>query len=466
MFKWYRHYFCLFFILWSVVLNAQSSDFIVDEITFTGSDYTKKYIIFKEIDFAINDTISSEELQTIFNKNEKRLYDTQLFNKVIISKKAKSEEHIIINIHLEKNWFIFPAPIFEQASENFSTWSKTHNFSLNWVNYGIRMTHNNLSGNKDVLKVVYQRGFTQKYELEYKRPYIFKSTFGFLANAYFTTNKSMGYETIDNRVQYYDGKNDIVLRRFRMEGSIFHRPNLYIYHQLKFQYHHNKIDKKVAEEFNPNYFLNADTDLKNLLLEYTIKFDKRVFKLYPEDGYVLSASIKKDGLGVFNDLDLLNIKLGYEQYWQINDIYLFQIQGKVKTELTKNKIPYSNYSAIGYGNAFIRGYEQSIMDGKDYFIQKNSLRIRLKEFFYNWKKWMPLKPYKKMDGELYVRSNFEMAYVNDPYYADFNPLNNEFLLGFGPAMDLIIYHNYLFSFEYSFNRHGGHGFYLHNDITF
>ncbi len=446
--------------------NSQSSFQIIDQIRITGNAITKDYIIYKELDFKVGDTIFSNLLEERIHKNEKRLYDTKLFNKVKVSYESNLDRHIDIIIYLENSWFIFPAPIFELGAENFTAWWRDYEFDTKWINYGIRLTHINLTGNQDLLKAVFQRGFTHKYELEYYRPYLFKSKTGFLVNAYYTTNTSIGYKTENNKLVYLHNKDKTLLKKLRLDASLFYRPTTFIYHQLKLRYHNNKIDKKIALELNPDYFLNQKTDLKYFFLSYHFKYDKRVFKLYPESGFMTFVTLKKQGLGIFKNIDLTSLTIGFEQYFHTKWDILLQSGIELKKELSKSKIPYSNYSAFGYGNYFIRGYESYVIDGKDYLIFRNSIRKSLYRKEIKYGKYMPLKPLKNMFTEVFLRFNLEMGYVDTPYYTPDDNFNNKILLGYGLGLDLVLYHNFLFNIEYNFNKEGNHSFYLHNNITF
>lgn len=463
----FRKWLIILFVLVAQFISyAQTDTFTIKEIIITGTTSTKPYVIFKELDFKINDKINIQRIEEQFHKNEKRLYDTGLFNIVNFSYEIQNDGYINIYIDLNDNWFIFPAPIFELQTENFTTWRKVHNYSSKWINYGIRLTHINLTGNRDQLKAVVQTGYTNKYELEYRFPNLNKGNLGLSFNAYYTTNKSAGYKTEYNKVVYWHTIDTTLLKRFRVDASLSYRPSVFLFHELKLQYHNNKIDHHIANNLNSDYFLNAKNQLQYLLLSYNLKYDRRVFKLYPEAGYLTYINIKKDGIGLYNQINLLNIKIGFEQYYKGHLGLIYQFGIEAKTEVNRNKLPYSNYSSLGYWNDFVRGFESYVIDGIDYFLFRSSIRKHLYTFRKDFKKWMPLQPYKNLNAKLYFRFNYEMAYVNDPFYKETNTLNNQLLYGFGPAVDLILYNNYLFSIEYNINQFGEKNIILQNIITF
>jgi hypothetical protein len=71
-----------------------------------------------------------------------------------------------------------------------------------------------------------------------------------------------------------------------------------------------------------------------------------------------------------------------------------------------------------------------------------------------------------MNMSVFLRFNLDAAYVNERTYVDTNTLNNRIIFGYGPALDLILFNNFLFSFEYSFNDIGDQGLYLISSISF
>ena len=58
----------------------------------------------------------------------------------------------------------------------------------------------------------------------------------------------------------------------------------------------------------------------------------------------------------------------------------------------------------------------------------------------NTAKWLP-RQFKKMNLTVFARANFDFAYINEPTYFETNTLNNRFIYGYGPAVDIILFNN-------------------------
>ncbi len=139
---------------------------------------------------------------------------------------------------------------------------------------------------------------------------------------------------------------------------------------------------------------------------------------------------------------------------------------KAKTNLIRNQLAFANNTGLGYGSDVIHGYELYVMDGTDYIYFKTAIRIKLFETNVNYGRVMPLKELRRQNIKTYLRLNYHTGYANEPSYKETNFLNNKILHGYGPALDIVLYNNFLFQLEYSFNHLNEHGLYLHNSISF
>ncbi|MFT4533794.1 MAG: outer membrane protein assembly factor BamA [Saprospiraceae bacterium] len=461
--------FLFSFLLLIENLSAQSIDyFLVSEIIIEGNKRTKPRVIFNELDFSVGDTIYTSELPIRKKENEKRLLGTALFTAVTLNISKWNIEDGTANIvlTLQENWYIYPTLIFELADRNFNVWWTDQNRDFNRVNYGLSVDHINVTGRKDKLKLKIQHGYTRKYELKYNYPYISK-TWGAFGEIFFANQKEIGYTTINNKT-VFEKLNDerILLRRFRTGFGANYRPDVYHFHDFKVEYHHNSIDEFIASDIAKDYFLNGVTDLRYFALKYDFTFDKRIFNLYPEGGFMFFGNITKEGLGIFDDFNNLSVAAGAEQYFRLSEKWIWGGRIKVKTNLIRNEVAFANNTGLGYGNDLIRGYELYVVDGTDWGLAKTSIRYRLYKKNINWGKYMFLQQFKQMNLRLFLRANLDFGYVNEPTYKITNTLNNRFLVGYGPAVDMLLYHTFIMSFEYSFNHLGENGLFLNSSFNF
>jgi len=453
----------------SVTIIAQPHSIVINKVIFEGNSHTTDKAIQKELDFSAGDTLSLVLLNEIFQRNKLYILSTGLFNQSEINLiNYDTDKNLAdIVILLQENWYLFPVPIFELADRNFSVWWQEQHKSLSRVNYGFRIAHYNLTGNRDPIKFKAHVGYTKKYQLEYSRPYLaIDNKLGLGMNIFYSENKEIGYKTIANKTLYAKNEDERkLLSRFRVGPELKFRPDVNNFHALRIEYHHNKIDPFVANTLNEEYFLDGKTNLRFFFIEYDYNFDKRSLRQYPLGGNLLFFNIKKEGLGVFGDHNSLSITAGIENHISpLRKIY-FSNRNKAKVNLIRNQAAFANNTGLGWDEDIVSGYELYVMDGTDYVISMNAVKWQVLENNMKMIEWFP-KQFKKMNLAIFIRVNLDFAFVNEPLYRETNSLNNRWIYGYGPAIDFILFNNFLFSFEYSFNDIGERGLFFHNSFAF
>ena len=461
-----------FFLLLTIIigaknLSAQTDIIIVNNVTFIGNKKTNDRVIKYEMAIEKGDTLSLDALNELIILEEKRILNTRLFTfvKINIKNWDQTTNRLDLEVNLQENWYIYPAPIFELADRSFNVWWKEQKRSLKRVNYGARIDHLNLTGNKDRLKLKLQFGYERKYELKYAFPYL-KGGWGLSTNVVYSEQKEIGYITEGNKTLFEQLEDErILLRRFRASTSLSKRIGLRFFQVFRFSYHQNGIDDFVVQNLNPNYFLLGDNRIRFFQLEYDADYDKRVFTLYPEGGYRLKVNIKKDGFGFEGDYNNLSIIGSVEKYWKLWETLIIETRLRGKTNLIRDRIPYSNNTGLGYGGNIITGYELYVLDGTDYVIHKNALKLSILDITRRWDR-MALRQYKKVSIKAWLRWNMDYGYVNERHYAEGNSLNNQWLFGYGPALDMLLYNTFSFQLEYSFNEIGDQAFFVKSRLNF
>ncbi len=448
-------------------LFAQGDFIIVNDIFFVGNKKTKDRVIEYEMAIEKGDTLTLDALNASIILEEKRILNTRLFTfvKINIKNWDQNSDRLDLEVNLQENWYIYPAPIFELADRSFNVWWKEQKRSLDRVNYGARIDHLNLTGNKDRLKLKLQFGYTRKYELKYSYPYL-RGGWGLSTNILYAEQKEISYLTKGNKPSFQQLPDErILLRRFRASTSLSKRIGLRFFQVFRFSYHQNGIDDYVVKNLNSEYFINGNNNVRFFQLEYDADYDRRIFTLYPEGGYRLKANIKKDGFGFEGDYNNLSVVASVEKYWKIWNTLIVETRLRGKTNLTRDRISFANNTGLGYGGNIITGYELYVIDGTDYLIHKNALKLSILDITRRWDRMM-LRQYKKVSIKAWLRWNMDYGYVNERHYTQDNPLNNQWLFGFGPALDMLLYNTFSFQLEYSFNEIGDQAFFVKSRLNF
>ena len=459
----------LILILLGPIFTFAQQQIEISEINFIGNKRTKERVIKNEIDFSIGDKIDVSEIEKLISDNESRLKTIGLFNSATIEVKTEKDFSSVVNITLVENWYLYPSPIFELGDRSFNAWWKEQNRDLTRINYGVRGRHYNLTGNKDPFLLVAQFGYTRKFEAEYSFPYVFeKKNIGFTGSVYFADNREIPYKTIGNRPQFFQHPDErIMLQRFRTSLNIRMRPTVQIHQSVSLEYHRNSVNDYVVQELNPDYFLDGKTSLQFFMLNYDFQYDRRINYLMPYKGYRLRLNAKKEGLGIFKEQNSFIFQGVVEYYQPFSEFFGLGTKIVGKTNAIRTTQSFANNTGLGWGGDLVRGYDLYVMDGIDHLLVKNHIKKRVLNYDYKLKKptFIPAQ-FKSINVQMHLRFNFDFAYINDPVYFETNTLNNRWIYGYGPAIDLILYNSYLFSIEYSFNDLGEHGLFLEASNAF
>jgi outer membrane protein assembly factor BamA len=452
----------------STFLTAQSDYISIQNIEVNGNKKTKENVIIREFDFKISDTIHLSNLSVRIAKNQALLMNTGLFTSVKINVKDwdTATNEVTMSVEVVEFWFIYPFPIIELSDRNFNEWWQTYNHSLKRVNIGIRFYHINLTGRNDRLEVLTQFGFTQKYEVAYDRPGINKKqTLGVFSNILYSQNKELSYNVKNDTLEFFRDPNDVLLRRIRGGFGLKYRPNLYTTYKGVLNYHYNIIDEKVRQELNPEFFKEG-LKQRYFSLNFTIDYDKRDIRPYPMNGHQVIFSIEKQGLGLFDEFNAGHAYLTLKKYIPISKKWSTELIGKGQLGLIRSRQPFYNYLGLGYENDFIRGYELYVINGLDYAYAKTRLRFELLNFIFEWGKIIPIRQFRTMPVKWYLTLNSDFGFVNDPFFNENNSLRNQLLWGGGVGLDIVVFYDKVFQVEYSVNRLGESGFFLHWNLNF
>ena len=460
------------FLLFSVGIFAQNEYVIVDQILIEGNKKTKEKTIFRELDFEIGDTIRIENLVPRLKLNEALVLNTSLFVFVKMNVKDWDTEtnRVSVTIEVSEMWYLYPIPLFELADRNFTIWWSEQNRALDRVNYGLRFAAQNLTGRRDALKFVAQFGYTQKFELSYDLPMIGNSkNWGAFVDAHYSNRKEIAYITEGSRLLFQKQEDEaILLKRFRVGAGTTYRKGIFQYHTAKILYSSNWIGDSIAQVYNPDYFLDSRTRQKHFTFQYDFTVDKRDVKPYPMSGYHYSFFIQKSGFSKSEDVNTLFASASYGRYFPFGKEKKHSFGARVKGRyfFTRDEPPYTHVWALGYLPDVLKGYEFYIIDGMDYALAKTHVRFQVFNREINWGKYMFIPQFKLMPMKIFFTINNDFAYVNAPFNGDRSTFSNRGLWGGGIGLDLVVFYDKIWQFEYSFNHLGERGFYLSWEFSF
>ncbi|HQW55559.1 MAG TPA: hypothetical protein PK076_05505 [Saprospiraceae bacterium] len=447
-----------------IITYACGQSVILDSVHIDGLQKTREYIVLRELTFHPGDTLELSRVMSLFRENELQLMNTGLFTKAEFNLERLDlvSQTMSIRIHLVEAWYIYPAPILEFLDNDPNKWWYNYKLSLQKVSYGAFVTHTNFTGNGDVFTAYGQAGFTRKISLQYNFPFLNKSkNFGAGFNFFHARNRDLAYNNFQNKLQFYRDEEEDMLVRTKFGINLQYRPRLRWTHFLEINTFAIKVNPLVTSLLNSDFLPRRN----QFVLETSIitRYDSRDIKPYPMYGAYFTGWVNRTGhltqdeIHIFNLGSHLAVYVPITERWSTGNI----LAGSYN--LDRGKTPYFYTKTLGYNDESLRGYENYVMNGQDYFYSRNSVRFLSLDKKINLGRYMMFKAYRELPFRVYLTANFDFGYVKDRYYFENNTFVNRWLTGGGLGLDLVFYYNKLVRLEYSINHTGEKGIYLHFD---
>ncbi|HBS85926.1 MAG: hypothetical protein A2W91_08775 [Bacteroidetes bacterium GWF2_38_335] len=446
----------VFFLLIFSASIIYSQNIAISKIIIDGNKRTKESIILRELTFVVNKEYTREELKAEFEKSKENLINTSLFNFVFIEISDSAQSmNLTIKISVEERWYLWPYPILEHADRNINSWLQGD--YMDRINYGISVTQYNFRGRREYLKAKLRYGYKQQFALAYGNPGVDKNKrFGFETEIAYFRQHEIAYSAINNELVYFRDDNSFVKEILDYDLLLKYRRNHYNQFLLFMGFNRTQTADTVSV-LNANYLLNGSTDQTYLKTSAAFLHDKRDYVFYPLKGHYfrLTADYK-----YFTDekYNLAFILADFKNYLPLSKKF-FHSAGLIAKKSLNKKQPYFIQEALGYGY-YLRGYEYYVVDGNDFIMMQNNFKFeilpkKIKDF-----KFIPFSKFSKVHYAIYANAFFDCGYVQDKY-AGSQGMLDEFLYSYGLGLDFVTYYDRVMRIDFSVNKKGEKGVFLH-----
>lgn len=434
----------------------------INRVLIIGNKVTKERIISRELSLKSGDTVSTKRIDKILVLDQRKIYNLRLFNTVTIQWLELSPNQIDLLVEVNERWYTFPVPIFELSDRNFNEWWQNYNHDFRRVNYGLRLYQYNFRGRNETLRFTAQFGFTRRFELSYRIPYIDRQQrHGLNFDFNYGEPKNLAYFTEDHKLKFLEGQKTLkVSQGFGISYTF--RKSFYETHSLSFTYQNNHVVDTIPL-LNPNYYKDAAVRQQFSSITYSFNSEHRDVIAYPLKGYQITAFVQRTGLLIDSDVQQWELNATYAKFADLGKKYYLSNFTSVYLS-TPTEQPYSFFSALGYRRQLVKGYEVYVIEGPTFFLNKTTLRKRILS-----RTWqlddMPIEQFRYFPLAIYLKGYFDVGYVeNYPYYENLqlnNRLSNRALIGTGGGLDIVTAYDAVFRLEYTFTREKTHGFFFH-----
>lgn len=432
--------------------------YIVHNIIITGNNKTKLPIIQREIQLKAGDTISYSTVNGELQKLKQQVYNTNLFNEVKVEISNINDSAFDINVAVKERWYIFPLLKFQLVDRNINEWLKKYHGDLGRVVYGVKFTHYNLTGRRDIMRIMLLNGFTRNVSLSYFIPLSNRDlTQGFSFAGGYIENKEFIYKTApDNKPLHFNNGN--FSRKNIYAGIGFnYRKNILSSNYFNITYNHLSVnDSLLMQPYNPAYFNSTKTTKNFVDISYTYQYINANNAVYPLKGKTASFKLLKRGFGWSGGINMLSLEAAYNKYWAFNKNWYASIQLAAKTALPFDQ-PYINQRALGYGDINLRGLELYVVDAVAYEITRSTLKKKL--FTVNVPNIFKSSKYPTIPFTFFAKTYADFGYAYNRKQFE-TSLSNKLLYTGGFGLDIFSLYDVTLKLEYSFNQLGKNGLFL------
>ncbi|MCS6824263.1 MAG: BamA/TamA family outer membrane protein [Cytophagaceae bacterium] len=456
--KYLKALSCCFFLS-PCFCQHNNTFYILQNICIEGNKKTKDFIILREIDVSINDTILPQQTSVISDKTRSRLINTGLFLEVNVLWKQDSNQSISLFISVIERFYTYALPQLDLADRNFNEWWQDRNRDLRRLDYGFDIKQKNIRGRNETLTLRLVAGFNQKAEMYYSIPYIDKNLrTGITFNIGYITNKQVAYRSFQHKLDFYEHPST-ARTRFTSGFSLMRRNKFYALHTLSTSLNYNTVADTITR-LNPDYFLHESARQFFISLRYTYVYDRRDRFYYPTKGYYIRVETEMLGMKIFTDLNMYSMYAEWNTYVPLSKRLYFASGIRTKSSLPTLQ-PYYNQRGLGYKNYWVSGFERYVIDGQHYGLIKTNLKLKIFETVVR-QRFIRSEKFNKQPWELFLKWHNDAAYVVDNTINPNNStLSNRWIAGTGLGLDLVTYYDIVIRMEYSMNSKLESGFFLH-----
>ena len=441
-------------------LISKGPSVIINRISVDGNHQTRSSIILRELLFHEHDTLLLRTFSEAIRSSRQNIFNTRLFNFVTIDTACEAGNflHTDVMIHVVERWYIWPIPYFEISDRNINSWLATMDFSR--LTYGIDLTISNVRGRNETLRFPVHFGFNRQFGFDYTIPYINrKKTIGFGVGVQLDQNHELIVKSVNNKPVYYKDPTGFIQQNIYSYLEMRFRPSIYSYHSVRLSYSAYSFSDSLLHI--PNYAYHDKAYLNFFTIYYQMKADHRDIAYYPLKGSYFDFLIEQNGLWN-SPVNELYVKSNFRIYRQLYKRWYYAAGVTAKYTFT-GASPYFLQEGLGYGREFVRGYEYYVIDGTHFALFKNNLKFALIRpgvldvGFLKSQKFNPI-PYA-----FYLNLFADLGYVynGDEEQGRINDLQNKLLIGGGIGIDFATYYDIVTRVEFSINRNGFPGVYLH-----
>lgn len=441
----------------AVVDTASNVSFTIREIAVSGNKRTRRSTVLRELPFSDGEAYPLPVIIEKLEQSKRQLMNTTLFRKVEVTLRSLQEHDVYISVDVEERWYFFPQPFIRVANGTFSQWNERGR-KLEHLNYGIKLSQFNFSGRGDKMHLHLANGYTKKFALQYQGFFLDRELkWSSSINFNYGKNRELNYATENNKLLPVKNPDGYLYEFIESSVDVMYRPAIRTKHKFTVGFNNHRVGDTVMK-LNA-LFATDNNSFSYPYFTYDVSFLDHDFNPYPTRGRRGNLTLHKAGFG--GAINLWQLTATGTNYWALGPKGYFSINAGGMLKLPFRQ-PYITQRFMGYGDAYLQGYENYIVDGVagGYTRTTVGFNILKTEIPLPTNKWF--KSLRGVPLKVYAKAYVNAGYSYNPNESSYrNQLNNRMLYSTGFGLDFIAFANMIFKIEWSFNQLGQNGIYLH-----
>ncbi|RMG56667.1 MAG: hypothetical protein D6722_26095 [Bacteroidetes bacterium] len=455
---------------------TQPTAVVVRDISLSGADKTRDWVILRELTFTEGDTLLSDKLNSELARSEQNIYNLGLFTDVTLTPRQDSGQ-LWLHIQVQERWYLLGTPALDLEERNaYDRLGAVQRLDLHRLSYGLSINWRNLTGRNETLNVLGQVGFSQRLRVDWLQPRVWPHrNLDLYASLVYTREGEIiaGIET--GQVQWRSLEDRPMRRRFRASVGLSRRLDPYRQLYAELGYRHERYAdslQRLRLRGEPLGFVpDGGVEVVYPQLTWGYVVDRRDVRAFPLRGYKLhlfglAAGPAHRGGAEFVHLGATwahHLRLGTRWYWAY---------GLQQINILGQQVPWFARTFVGISETPFRGVSTELRGYEPYALAATWLSLAKTEFKFALLprrivhlSWLPSRRFQDLPVGVYLSTFVEGAYVRDQSFQAQDPfLLEQPLLGYGLGLNLIGFYDMLVRVEYSRNHLGRGGVYLHGTV--
>jgi len=184
---------------------------------------------------------------------------------------------------------------------------------------------------------------------------------------------------------------------------------------------------------------------------------------YPLSGHYLQFGLNQL-LSVAGNQHNTTAFARFSQYLPLKNNFYYSYSLEAQSRLATN-LAYADNIALGY-KSYIRGYELYVIGGQHYGLFKNGLSHQLLDLNQIELKFIRNPKFNRIPVTLYLNWFADAGYTIENRFEQTNFLTNRLNMSTGIGLHIVSYYDRVLTLEYSINREGNRGLFIHSAFPF